>query len=384
MAGIACLAGPGAAVASRPSAVLVFAPVNERSLAALPGMSVGILSAAEGSPSSTQLELDITQGARLASGAYASPPSPLELLTRRAGGAIAGWARARARARAAPGELVPGLLASRLGGAAYVASAGHSSDAAVAADTDGHVAAVSLGEPATLAARVRELGAHWPLVVVTGPPGRPGRDAVRRLDASRGPRELLIVVQSDPASRPSRLLWIGAAGLGATGPGAAGLDAAGLDDGSAGELTSSDTQERGLLASTDIAPTILAHEHLPTPASVQGKHVRVEGHLDGPALRSTMARLEVIGSRRLPALGWLLLAWVLMVACTRTRQGRRRALRIGALGVLWAPVVALLTAALAPAAVVEYLLLAVLCPTLGALCDRLLAWPRALLAPALA
>jgi len=52
--------------------------------------------------------------------------------------------------------------------------------------------------------------------------------------------------------------------------------------------------------------------------------------------------------------------------------------------VLWAPVVALLTAALAPAAVVEYLLLAVLCPTLGALCDRLLAWPRALLAPALA
>ncbi len=73
-----------------------------------------------------------------------------------------------------------------------------------------------------------------------------------------------------------------------------------------------------------------------------------------------------------------------MLACARTPAGRRRALRIGALGVLWAPPVALLTAALAPAAAVEYGLLVLGCGTLGALSDRLAAWPRALLAPAVA
>ncbi len=180
----------------------------------------------------------------------------------------------------------------------------------------------------------------------------------------------MVVVQSETQSRPSRLLWVGVAGLGGR---------------SRGELTSTDTQVRGLLSSTDIAPTILAHERVAIPASVQGSPARVEGGLDGHALRGTIARLAAIGGRRLPALGWLLAAWaLLLVACSRTAAGRRWALRTGALGVLWAPVVAMLTAALAPSAAVEYALLAVLCPLLGALSDGLLGWPRALLAPAIA
>lgn len=376
---------------ARRSALLVFAPVDERTLASLKGLSVGILSAAEGSPSAAQLRLDITQGARIASGSYGSPPGSLQLLTAGSqrslaagsgagslrpltpGSAarIAGWPAELARAHGAPGELRPGLLASALGGAAYLAAVpGGGADATVAADEAGGVAAVSQGSPATLVARADRLLGRWPLVVATVGTGPQGRRALQQLAAARAPRELMIVVQSGAASRPSRLLWVGAAGLGGHRP---------------GELTSNDTQQRGLIAATDIAPTILAHEQVAIPASVQGSPVRVEGRLDGPGLRSTIARLGVVGGRRLPALVALLAAWgLLLLACSRTPAARRRALRIGALGVLWAPVVALLTGALAPAAASEYGLLVLGCGALGALSDRVLAWPRALLAPAIA
>jgi len=50
--------------------------------------------------------------------------------------------------------------------------------------------------------------------------------------------------------------------------------------------------------------------------------------------------------------------------------------------VLWAPVAVLLPAALEPSAPVEYLIIVLACLALGALSDRLLAWPRAPLAPA--
>ncbi len=274
-----------------------------------------------------------------------------------------------ARAHGAAGELRPGLLASLLGGGAYLNAAPGGADAPVAAEESGRVAAVSQGTPATLVARAGRLLERRRLVVATIPPGRAGRRDLRQLAASRGVHELMVVVQSDPASRPSRLLWVGAAGLGGR---------------AAGELTSSDTGQRGLISSTDLAPTILAHERVASPASVQGAPIRVAGHLDGPGLRSTIVRLGVIGGRRLPALAWLLAAWALLLAaCWRSAGARRRALRIGALGVLWAPVMAMVTAALAPAAAVEYGLLVLGCGALGALSDRL-AWPRALLAPAIA
>jgi len=365
---------PGAlttrAASAGPTTLLVFAPVDERSLASLPGMSVGILSAAEGGASRAQLQLDITQGARLGAGAYGSPPPAMSLSVRGSGGRIAGWGRALARTRSATGELRPGLLGSALAGAAYVAASGQDGDAPAAAGGDGSVAAVSLGPASTLAARARALLSSRRLVVATIPPGPEGRRALERLAASRGRGELMIVVQSETRSRPSRLLWVGAAGLGGRPH---------------GELTSSDTQVRGLISSADIAPTILAHEQVPTPASVQGSPARVEGGLDGPALRGTIARLGVIGGRRLPALGWLLAVWaLLLIACSRTAAARRWALRAGALGVLWAPVVAMLAAAAAPSAAVEYALTATVCPLLGALSDGLLGWPRALLAPAIA
>jgi hypothetical protein len=58
-------------------------------------------------------------------------------------------------------------------------------------------------------------------------------------------------------------------------------------------------------------------------------------------------------------------------------------MRVGALGVLWAPVATLVSAALEPGATVEYATIALACLALGALTDALLPWPRAPLAPAI-
>src|SRR6185312_12884742 len=82
--------------------------------------SVGIISASQGTYSPGQLQLDVTQGARIASSAYRRPmPPPLSLEGRR----VSGWAAAAARAAAAPQELTPGLLASSVpGGAAYASA----------------------------------------------------------------------------------------------------------------------------------------------------------------------------------------------------------------------------------------------------------------------
>jgi hypothetical protein len=98
-----------------------------------------------------------------------------------------------------------------------------------------------------------------------------------------------------------------------------------------------------------------------------------------------MGRLEVIGPRRLRALGILLGVWALVLLCSAPwPRARSWALRTGGLGVLWAPVVVLLPAALEPSAPVEYALIALGCLGLGALTERLLPWPRAPLAPAIA
>ena len=162
-----------------PTALLVFAPAGERSLASLPGMSVGILSAAEGGSSRTQLQLDITQGARLSAGAYGSPPPQLSLSVTGSRGRIAGWGRALARAHRARGELLPGLLGSALGGAGFAAATGQETDAPVSATTDGSVAAVSLGPVSTLAARARGAAEEPAAGGADHPPGLTGAPSAR-------------------------------------------------------------------------------------------------------------------------------------------------------------------------------------------------------------
>lgn len=334
---------------------------------------MGIVSASQGLYTRIQLLLDLGQGARVASSAYASSrPPALSVRPRGTGGLVEGWARAVRRAQDAPQELQPGLLAGSLPGcAAYAGTSGAGDlDAIAAARPGGRVAVLSLGPAASLPGRIAGLLRRCPLVVADLPGGASGAAQLAGLARARAPGELLLALQRAPDGQAGQLLWGGAAGL----PGGGGR-----------ELSSNTTDQLGLIASFDLAPTILRWLGARVPVQMRGQAARAEGRLDGAGLGGLMARLRVVGPRRLKALGVLLCAWALaMLACAPWPAARGGAIRAGALGVLWAPVAAMLAAALAPGAAPEYVLIAAACLGLGALSDLLMRWPRALIAPALA
>src|SRR5262249_31045471 len=148
------------------------------------------------------------------------------------------------------------------------------------------------------------------------------------LAAHRAPGELLIAVQRVEEGPDGQLLWLGAAGL----PGTTASRKA---------LTSATTQQRGLVSSVDVAPTVLGWLGIGVPDEMRGRTLEADGTLDGAALRRFAARLRVVGPRRLSALGFLLFAWTALliatVCLTRARETHARAVRIGALAVVWAP-----------------------------------------------
>jgi len=352
--------------------LLVFAGAGEADLAGTDGLSVGIMSASQGRYETSQLLLDVTQGARVATSAYPSSKAPqLTLQTSADGARIEGWQAALTRAKAAPQELTPGLLATQTpGGAAYAAvDGGPYLDAAAAADESGRISSLSLGPASSLTDRIAALLVHKRLVVADLAEGSAGLAELSALARRRRSGELLIVVQRVSSGAGRELLW---AGLG------------GLEAGGGRELTSKTTQQRGLIASVDIAPTILTWlGQSSLPAEMRGKPIEASGSLPSASLRKLMARLRVVGGRRLKSLGILLAAWVLLLlACSPWPRARARAMRAGGLAVMWAPVAVLVTAALEPSAGVEYAAIALLCLGLGALSDLLLPWPRATIAPA--
>jgi hypothetical protein len=365
-----------AGVVERPSAVIVFASAGEGELASIGGLSVGMMSAGQGQYSAGQLLLDVSQGARVATSAYPrAQPSTLSLRPSGQGAIVEGWQAARRRAEDAPQLLRPGLLANEIpGGAGYAGITGvDDTDGVLAAGLNGRLAAFSLGPPSTLLARLSALRRSRALVVADLPGGVAGRADLRALSHGRAASELLIVVQRQQQSSSGELLWTAAAGL----AGAGGK-----------ELSSQSTNERGLIAAFDLAPTILEHLGLtPIPPDMRGKPIETDGALDSANLRALMARLHVVGGRRLTALGCLLGAWALLLvlaAAAPSTRARSWAMRVGALGVLWTPVAVLIPAALEPNAAVEYVTIALACIALGALTDALVRWPRALLAPAIA
>jgi len=350
---------------------VLFIPAGERGLTQAGGLSPGIVSATQGPYSPAQFLLDVGQGARVGASLYAHPRPPALALARSAHAwLIRGWRAARARAQSAPQTLEPGLLAQQIhGGAGYVGFAGQPAiDSVLAAGRGGRIASVSVGSASTVLARVEQLQRTRRLVVADLPGGRAGLADLRALTGQRRAGELLMAVQRAPAGSDGELLWIAAAGL----PGPRG-----------GELTSPGTREQGLVSATDLAPTILAHLGLAVPAAMIGRPITQGADPGAAALAGLMPRLRVISGRRLPALALLLAAWALLallqLAFTGTARG---ALRAGALGMLWSPVAVLVPAALEPGAAVEYTMIIALCLGLGALSDRLLTWPRALIAPA--
>jgi hypothetical protein len=368
----------------------------ERQLARVPTLSTAILSATQGAYTSTQLALDITQGARMSNSAYKpSKPPELSLAAGASDGSghVAGWAKARTRAGSAPQLLSPGLLAASIpGGGAYVGSTGDTSNgvtagnataagnavasnSAVAAGRDGAIAAVSLGPPSTILTRIERVRRRHRLVVADLPAGPAGYADLRLLAARRPAGEMLLVLQRQTPDAGSELLWCAAAGL---QPGHE-------------TLTSQTTNQRGLVAAIDIAPTILAHLGLPVPADMRGKPIRLDGTLRISTLAALKRRLGVLSSRRLAAIRWLVAAWALLLLCARLpfgsterrRAARATALRVGALAMLWVPVGVLVPAAVEPSRTIEFALLVAVCFVLGALTDRLVAWPRAPAVPAL-
>lgn len=369
-------------VTGRPSAVILFLPAassdsTESELASVPSLSTGILSATQGSYTTAQLLLDITQGARVSSSAY-SPGRPpvLTLQPHGAGAAVEEWQAVLERAHDAPQILEPGLLASQIPvGAGYAGITGvNDVDGVSAADRSGRIAALSLGSAATLPGRIAALETRKQLVVADLPAGTPGLSDLRTLSTERPASELEIVVQRAPDAPGNELLWVSVGGLGA-----------------GHELSSQSTNERGLVVSIDLAPTILHHLGRRVPDEMRGKPIELDGAFDGAYLRSFKGRLLVIYGRRLGALACLLGAWALLMLAVRltplTPRLRPRvrawSTRVGALAFLWTPVAVLVPAAFEPSRGIEDALLVLLCFSLGTLTDRLLQWPRAPLAPAI-
>jgi hypothetical protein len=337
-------------------------------------LSLGLTGATQGRYLPEQALLDVSQGTRTSIAAY-SPDLPPRLAFFRegAGGLFQGWLDARARAETAPADIVPGLLAASVpGGAAYAGVSGRSQlEAVAAADRAGRVRAASIGSAGTVARRTRALLRRFRLVVAGLATDARGGGAVDELIAARRPDELLIVVQSPPRVRAAQLLPTGVLGL-SERPGA---------------ITSDTTRLGGVVAGIDLLPTILRWIGRPVPGEVKGQPIRVQAGRDAAALERLEDRLRVVGPRRFPALETVLAAWLallLALGIVADRRGVRAGLRAGALGMLWLPTLALLTAALQPARTAELAILAAGALLLGALTDRLVPWPRAPAVPGLA
>jgi len=338
-----------------------------------PELALGMTSATQSGYSPQQALLDLTAGTRTSRGTYdPKEPPDLGLLPAGRSGLVVNWLAAVARARTAPADVVPGLLAGSVsGGAGYVGIDERPNvEAVVAADREGRVAQVSLGEETTVAARTRALLRERRLVVVLLAPGYAGDRQLDLLLADRRPGELLIAMQAPPPFQGPQLLWTGIAGL---GPADAGL-------------TSATTHIDGVIAGIDVLPTVLGHLGLPVPDAVRGEPIRLDGARDADALQRLAERLEVVTARRIPTLQTFLFLWlaaVLLAGVLRDRAGVRFALRLGGLAIMWVPAMALVSAALAPSEQAETVLVAGGAFLLALATDRLVPWPRGPAVPAL-
>lgn len=381
LATLAALAAPAAAGARASRAIVAFLPkggddnpdpVLDR-LDARPQLAIGLFSATQGLYTPTQALLDMTAGTRTSAAVYSSrTPPPLELVVGGDGsGFVFGWSRVVARARSALADIRPGLLASRVpGGAAYAGVDGRENlEAIVAADREGDIAAVSLGEAADLAERAHGLLVDHRLVVVGLPTAAKGDAALDRLLRDHRAGDVLVVMQTPPRASVPQLLPIGAA----------------LPGGGEGVLTSSTTRLHGVVAAIDIPVTVLGGLGLRVPAGVKGQPASIEGDRSAEDLKAIEARLRVVSGRRTPAIFALLTMWAaltLALGLVADRRGVRAGMRVGALAVLWVPALLLFTGWLAPTRLGEIAIVTAGSLALGALTDRFVRWPRGPLVPA--
>jgi hypothetical protein len=378
----AALAGGAAsapAATPPPRALIAFLPAPRGpedtvldELAARPELALGLTSPTLGGFSREQMAIDISQGARISTRAYRNDLPRFRLVPEGQGARIDGWHAAVRRADRAPGDVTPGLFAQTiLGAGGRVAYAGvdgaERSEAMAAADESGRIATVSLGPASSFAQRAIALWRSSSLLVARLPDGPAGPAALDRLLDARGPRDFLCVVQAPPLE-DLRLLPTGIAA-----PGYRGV------------LRSATTRRDGLVAATDVSPTVLDWLGLHVPGKMQGERIDYRAGRGAAYVRDLKDRLDDVLPHRSTAVLYIACSWALLLAfgwLLRRREGLRAALRIAFLGALWLPAIALLTAALSPPAAVEALILALGGVALGALSDRGLPWPAAPLLPA--
>jgi hypothetical protein len=356
---VTCGAAPAHA---RPQAVIAFLPPGPgetrpllEELAAR-GMAIGMTSPTVGGFKARQMGLDIGQGTRIPTRLYSGPIGSL----RPRGGRLEGWTLAVKRADDAPGDLVPGLLASSIraagGRVGYSVGrgGGYSIAPVVAATRTGGVTPLQPGDA---------LGAFQLA------PGAAGLRQLDQLLAARGREDFVYVVRA-PYGTKLRLLPSGVAAPGIRG-----------------QLRSATTRRNGLIAATDVAPTVLKRLGISVPDEMQGQTIEGRGRADAQAVEDLDARLAVVSGRRGSALQWFACAWLLLLALLQWRagdRGVRAAVRIGLLAALWIAGLAMLTAALEPSRLTEVAIVGAGAVLLGALTDRLAPWPLAPAIPAAA
>jgi hypothetical protein len=372
------LTPPGALAQAGPRAAIVFwpgpqplakPPALER-LAQAPGLAAfGFMSSIQGSYSPEQAFVDLSAGARTTSSLY-DDDVPVDMRLQR-NGRISSWELIADRAGAVPAKVVPGLLASAVrdvgGHVGYAGPiAARNREAAVASDRAGRVERVALGQPGGVAASALDLWRDTDLVVAKLPPGPPGKGQLLRILAARRAQDLVLVIQ-DPSHVTRRLVAAGAAGV----------------PGGGKTLYSDSTRTEGLVSSTDIAPTVLKRLGVEIPDDMSGKAIEARGNASPKNLSKLRNRLTDLGPRRwgviwLGLIGALLIAGLVGVA----RRDPRLPWRVLLLAAMWLPSVLLVTAAIAPAAAVETLIVAGACAALALATDRIRPWPRALVVPA--
>jgi hypothetical protein len=344
---------------ARPQAVIAFLPPGRgetrpllEELAAR-GMAIGMTSPTVGGFKARQMGLDMSQGARIPTRLYSGPIGSLRLRD----GHLTGWALAVRRADKAPGDLKPGVLATTIERAGAHAGfggdrRGYSIAPIVAADQEGGVSPLQPGDA---------------LGVFQLAPGAAGLRELDQLLAARGKDDFVYVVRA-PYGKKLRLLPSGVAAPGING-----------------QLRSATTRRTGLIAATDVAPTVLRTLGIAVPHEMQGEPIEGRGPRDPKAVEKMAGRLSVVTSRRTETLRWLAGAWLALLAAlqlTAGERGVRAAVRIGALGALWVPGLALLTAAIEPSREVEAAIVGLGAVLLGAITDRLACWPLGMAIPA--
>jgi hypothetical protein len=365
--------GPRAAIVFWPGPQALAKPPALERLAQVPALDAfGFMSTIQGSYTPEQTFLDMSAGARTTTSLYDDELPVDRVRLDPATARISAWDAIAARAKTPPADVFPGLLAQAVrDGGGHVGYAGsraaRNREAIVAADRAGSVERVSLSRPEGVAGRARALWQTTALIVAKLPPGPPGRGQLRELLEARRSNDLVLVVQ-DPSHITRRLVAMGAAGLrGGTA------------------LYSGSTRTEGIVSSTDVAPTVLERLGIGVPDDMTGEPIEARGEASPADLSELRNRLTDLGPRRWAVI-WLGLIGAVVLAGLAgwALRDPRLPLRSVLLAALWLPSVLLLTAALAPSALVEALIIAGACGTLATATDRIRPWPWALALPAAA